>query len=159
MSLRGVRRCIERSMTIIREYQAIQTHLDNVDVPLIISNLSVEMKSALIEKGYQFVSLNKILSKRLLEKDKESRTVFVSDDVIDIINECAGNIFLTDYEMLFDPRYEIEVISLFCKLARSKRVVILWCGKFRNGQLTYAEPGCADYYSCSLEKYPAIYVN
>ncbi len=37
--------------------------------------------------------------------------------------------------MLFDPRYEIDVIKLFCDKARITNVVVKWPGTFINGKV------------------------
>ena len=50
-------------------------------------------------------------------------------------------VLITDFEMLFDPRYEIDVIKLFCDKARITNVAVKWPGKYTNSKLTYAEPG------------------
>jgi hypothetical protein len=47
--------------------------------------------------------------------------------------------------MLFDPRYELDVLRLFTDLARGTKLIVKWCGKVDGNTLTYAEQGYADY--------------
>ena len=63
------------------------------------------------------------------------------------------NIYIKDFEMLFDPRYEIDVLKLFCDKARITNVAVKWPGKYINGKLTYADPGAPDYHEYDCNAY------
>jgi hypothetical protein len=54
-------------------------------------------------------------------------------------------VYLTDFEMLFDPRYSIDVMRLFCEISRYSKLIVKWCGNYDGECLTYAEPGYSDY--------------
>lgn len=46
---------------------------------------------------------------------------------------------ITDFEMLFDPRYKIDVIKLFCEKARLINVAVKWPGTFTGSKLIYTK--------------------
>jgi hypothetical protein len=65
------------------------------------------------------------LAEALVKKDTAIRPQFVADEVMKIVSSIQGPIFLTDYEMLFDPRYSIDVIRFFYELSRRAKIVIV----------------------------------
>jgi hypothetical protein len=56
-----------------------------------------------------------------------------------------GRTYLTDFEMLFDPRYDIDVLRLFRDMSRRCKLIVRWCGGVDGDTLVYAEQGCRDY--------------
>lgn len=95
---------------------------------IVLCSSEPRLKKIIAEAGFKELSLNKILAEALLEKDTAIRPQFVADEVMKIVSSIQGPIFLTDYEMLFDPRYSIDVIRLFYELSRRAKIVIKWCG-------------------------------
>ena len=75
------------------------------------------------------------------------------DEVMKIVSSIQGPIFLTDYEMLFDPRYSIDVIRLFYELSRRAKIVIKWCGTLDDNHLVYATPAYSDFHSYNIHDY------
>ena len=65
-------------------------------------------------------------------------------------------VLIKDFEMLFDPRYQIDVLKLFCDLSRQRRIAVLWCGTFRDNRLEFAEPGFADFQSYNTDQYTTL---
>jgi hypothetical protein len=106
-------------------------------VPLVICSEAPRVRKRIESAGYQEVKINKELSKRLLDIPKEIvQNVWKSTK--SMLNYHVP-IFVTDFEMLFDPRYEIEYYVLLRKGANNK------CGykmarQFTDGKLTYATP-------------------
>jgi hypothetical protein len=50
-------------------------------------------------------------------------------------------VLLDNLEVLFDAALEVEPLRLLQVLSRNRIVVASWNGSFRDGTLTYAEPG------------------
>jgi hypothetical protein len=62
-------------------------------------------------------------------------------------------VYLMDYEMLFDPRYRLDVMKLFCEISRRGKLIVKWCGGFDGSSLTYAETGYGDYAQYRVSDY------
>ena len=121
-------------------------------IPLIICSDAPRVRKRIENAGYQEVQINKELSKRLLDIPKEDRPKRVEKTLKGILNYHVP-IFVTDFEMLFDPRYEIDVIRFFCEKARIINVAIKWPGQFADSKLTYASPGDPDYHEYDCNAY------
>ena len=112
----------------------------------------LDFEKAILDTGSHKVSLNLLLAKALIGKTEKERLTGITAAVLGLMpNEAA--VYLTDYEMLFDPRYKLDVIKLFCEISRKAKLILKWCGGFNNGRLTYAEPDCDDYSDYKISDY------
>lgn len=50
-------------------------------------------------------------------------------------------VLLDNLEILFDTALEVEPLRLLQVSSRNRAIVASWNGSFRDGTLTYAEPG------------------
>ena len=103
-------------------------------VPLVICTDVPRVRKRIDSAGYQEVKINKELSKRLLDIPKDDRPKRVEKTLKGMLNYHVP-IFVMDFEMLFDPRYEIDVLRFFCEKARIINVAIRWPGQFTDGKL------------------------
>lgn len=134
---------------------ALTTELLNTGqsgVPLVICSEAPRVRKRIESAGYQEVKINKELSKRLLDIPKEDRPKRVEKTLKGMLNYHVP-IFVTDFEMLFDPRYEIDALRFFCEKARIINVAIKWPGQFTDGKLTYATPEDPDYHEFDCNAY------
>ena len=104
-------------------------------------------------KGYTFLSLNEILAKRLLPYAQDKRKLFVIDELNRIVHSIEGPLLIEDFEILFDPDYQIDVLKTFILLNREKKIAVLWPGKFEKGKLKFAKPEYKDYKSYNINDY------
>lgn len=102
---------------------------------------------------YKILSLNGILSKRLLSFDEDKYHIYVIDEINEIIQSKEGPLLITDFEMLFNPTYQIDVLKLFISLNRRKKLVVLWPGRYEKDELKFAEPGYQDYNTYNINNY------
>ena len=121
-------------------------------IPLVICTNAQRVKKRISDAGYQEVHINQELAKRLLDFPMEDRPKRVEKTLKGILNYHVP-IFVTDFEMLFDPRYEIDVLRFFCEKARIINVAIKWPGQFTDGKLTYATPEDPDYHEFDCNAY------
>ena len=121
-------------------------------LPLIICTDVPRVKKRIESAGYQKVQINQELSKRLLEQPKEERPKLVEKTLKCMLNDHVP-IYVTNFEMLFDPRYEIDVLKFFCEKARIINVAVKWPGQFNNGKLIYASPEDPDYHEYNCNAY------
>ncbi|WP_091349061.1 BREX-3 system P-loop-containing protein BrxF [Anaerobranca gottschalkii] len=145
--------------TLIKSFNVNMDLLKKITIPIIFCSLEPRLIKLIDECKYQKLSLNLELSKTLLKKEIHNRTQFVTDEVMEIVNSKHGPIFLIDYEMLFDPRYQIDVIKLFCELSRKTQIIVKWCGTFEDNHLIFATPDYSDYHSYNINNYQIICVN
>jgi hypothetical protein len=139
--------------TLIKSSQFSKKMLERTNMAIVLCSSEPRLKKIIAEAGFKELSLNKILAKALLEKDKAIRSFFVADEVMKIVLSIQGPVFLTDYEMLFDPRYNIDVLRLFCELSRRTKIVIKWCGTLDDNHLVYATPAYSDFHSYNIHDY------
>ena len=120
--------------------------------PIILCVERPDFVKAINESGSETVTLNLPLAKTLVGSAIQNISANVTTTVVNLLP--AGQaVYLTDYEVLFDPRYKLDVIKLFCEIARHKKLFVKWCGGFLNDSLTYAEPGFDDYAKYKVSDY------
>lgn len=139
--------------TLIKSSQFSKKMLEKTNTPIILCSSAPRLKKIIAEADYQELRLNGLLAEALVKKDAAIRPQFVSDEAIRIVSSIQGPIFLTDYEMLFDPRYSIDVIRFFYELSRRAKIVIKWCGTLDDNHLVYATPAYRDFHSYNIHDY------
>jgi len=122
----------------------------STNVPIVICSNSSRVHRVLQEAGYSKVEINKDFAKALLEYASDERLLQV-EKILRQILHWRSPVLVTNFEMLFDPRYKIDVIRLFYEKARYSKVAIQWPGKINGDVLSYASPSDADYYECNCE--------
>lgn len=121
-------------------------------VPLIICTDAPRVYKKVLDAGYQTIRVNVALSKQLLAFNQDDRPIVVEGLLSNMLNS-IGPIYITDFEMLFDPRYAFDVIKLFCEKARIVSIAVKWPGIFTGSHLLYSEPGDADYHKYDCNNY------
>ena len=121
-------------------------------MPLIICKDAPRIWKKLDEAGYREVQVNAALSKKLLEYGREDRPKYVDEVLKSVLNERVP-MLVTRFEMLFDPRYEIDVLKFFCEKARFAPIAVKWPGAYSAGKLTYADPEYPDYHEFDCNAY------
>ena len=99
---------------------------------------------AISNAGYKTISLNLSLAKALINIQESEIPSVITIKILNLLPN-GQSIYLTDYEILFDPRYKLNVMKLFCEIARHHKLIIKWCGKNERDILVYSEPGYSDY--------------
>ena len=103
--------------------------------------------------GYQITSLNLPLAKALEAKTENEITTTITAIALEILPKNTP-IYLTDYEMLFDPSYNLDIIKLFIEISRYNKLIVKWCGTVQNDDtLVYSEPGYQDYSKFKISNY------
>ncbi len=90
----------------------------------------------------QVVNVNLELSKKMLELTRTQRPRQVERLLKEVIAGIPGEVVLLDnLEILFDTGLEVEPLRLLQVSSRNRTVVASWSGSYKDGKLTYAEPG------------------
>lgn len=139
--------------TLIRSSQINKEMLKKITTPIVLCSSAPRLKRFIADGGFKELRLNKILAEALVKKDAAVRPQFVADEAIKIVSSIKAPVLLTDYEMLFDPRYNIDVIRLFYELSRRVKIVIKWCGTIDGTHLVYATPAHRDFHSYNIQDY------
>lgn len=99
------------------------------------------------------VALNVSIAEKLINA-KPSRRSFKLPSIIDtVIAELPENSTIKDFDVLFNPDYQIDVLQLLIAACRKKEFAILWPGTYSDGKLMYAETGYSDFKIYDLDKY------
>jgi hypothetical protein len=94
------------------------------------------------ENGYPLINVNLQLCKAMLELTRSQRTRQVERLFKTVVSAASAEVVLLDnLEVLFDPGLEVEPLRLLLNASRNQTLVAAWNGTFRDGTLTYAEPG------------------
>ena len=106
------------------------------------SGKTAALQSVAQQLGCQLVNVNLELSKKMLELTRTQRSRQVERLLKEVIAAVPGDVVLLDnLEILFDTSLEVEPLRLLQVSSRNRTVVASWNGSFRDGTLTYAEPG------------------
>lgn len=106
------------------------------------SGKTVALQSVAQKVGCPLVNVNLELSKRMLELTRTQRSRQVERLLKEVTAAVPGDVVLLDNtEILFDTALEIEPLRLLQLSSRNRTIVASWNGSFRDGTLTYAEPG------------------
>jgi len=100
------------------------------------------LRSLAKEKGYPYVNVNLQLSQKMLELTRAQRTRQAGKIFKDILAATTAEVRILDnVEVLFDCGLQLEVLRLLQSCSRNHTTVVSWNGNYRDGTLTYAEPG------------------
>jgi hypothetical protein len=127
--------------------QAIQQSASEYFRLVILAGAPASGKTAALQTvaqrlGCQLVNVNLELSKKMLELSRIQRSRQVERLLKDVIAAAPGDVVLLDnLEVLFDTALEVEPLRLLQVASRNRTVVASWNGSYRDGTLTYAQPG------------------
>jgi hypothetical protein len=107
--------------------------------------------------NYQTVSLNLPLARSLTGLSVSDIQSVIGKKIREALPQ-SKPVYLTDYEMLFDPRYELDVFRLFIEMSRQNKLIVKWCGAVDGDTLTYAEQGFEDYKRIKINDYDVTVV-
>jgi hypothetical protein len=106
------------------------------------SGKTAALQSVEQKLGCPLVNVNLELSKKMLELTRTQRTRQVERLLKEVVAAAPGDVVLLDnLEILFDTTLEVEPLRMLQVLGRNRTIVAAWNGSFRDGTLTYAEPG------------------
>ena len=125
--------------------------------PVVLCVDRPDFDSAIVNNGYQAINLNLPLARSLEGLElREIRSV-----ITDKIRDCLPQrhpIYLTEYEMLFDPRYELDIFRLFIDIVRRNKLIVKWVGEASDDTLIYAKQGYADFKQYKINDYDIVVV-
>lgn len=144
--------------TLIKSHQLSKEMFEKIVTPIVLCSSTPKLERFIAEGELQEFSFNTVLAESLQKIDPAVRPHVALDEASKIASSLEKPVLLTDYEMLFDPRYKIDVLRFFCKLSGRVKVVIKWCGTFDGKHLIYATPDHRDFHSYDIQHYDITYV-
>lgn len=106
---------------------------------------------------YDIISLGQILSSELLNCSKEEREKNVFCVLEKIFNRIQSKkMIIENIDILFNPKYNIDILGFFINLGRNAKIIVIWPGQFALESLVYANPGYADYRRYQVKDYNII---
>lgn len=143
--------------TIFNSRTLAAKELMRLPTPVLLCTSRNDFDKVIDEAGYQRVSLNLPLARSLLGLSISDIQSVIGDKIRDIL-PMTKPVHLTDFEVLFDPRYGIDVLRLFSDLSRQNKLIVKWCGQLDNDTLVYAEQGFEDYRRIKISDYDVTVV-
>lgn len=104
------------------------------------------------------VSLNVQLAQKLSSLKPSRRTMRLEQCFRQVIDSLPENPTIQDFDVLFNPDYEVDVLRVMVSVGRSKPFQVVWPGKYEDGRLIYAEEGFRDYKVFEISKYDVTVV-
>jgi hypothetical protein len=120
--------------------------------PVLICVDRLDIDATINDAGYQPVSLNLPLARSFLVMSEKDMQSVITDKIRNIL-PYSTPVYLLNYEMLFDPKYNLDIIRLFIDLSRRTRLIVKWCGTLDGDVLIYSEPGYEDYTRININNY------
>lgn len=98
-------------------------------------------------------SLNKLLAEKLMMVKPNRRTMRLEQCFQQVLDGLQDNPVIQDFDVLFNPDYEVDILRIMTSVGKSKPFQIVWPGRYEDGRLIYAEEGYRDYKVYDLDKY------
>jgi hypothetical protein len=133
------------------------SELPKLSAPILLCVDKPDYDREIDDSKYQKICLNLPLARSLSGLSEGDIPSVIAIRIRDILPS-QKPIYLLDYEMLFDPRYELDVLRLFMDLSRKNKLIVKWCGSADGDVLTYAEPGFEDYKRFKISDYDVTVV-
>lgn len=99
------------------------------------------------------VSLNISISEKLISVKPKGRSFKLTVIIDNIIAGLPEKSTVKEFDVLFNPDYQIDVLQLLIVACKKKEFAILWPGTYSDGKLMYAESGYSDFKIYDLDKY------
>lgn len=99
------------------------------------------------------VALNVKVAEMLVKVKPRRRSLKIPSIIEAIIASLPPKSTIKDFDVLFNPEYQIDVLQLLITACRKNEFSILWPGTYNDGKLIYAEIGYEDFKIFKLDKY------
>ena len=99
------------------------------------------------------VSINIELAKLLANVKPDRRAIRMERCFQKVLSTLPDDPLIKDFDVMFNPAYEIDVLQILISLRRSRKFSVIWPGSFGDGKLVYAEEGYQDYKLFDINNY------
>lgn len=132
---------------VIDSYQFAHSDHNSMAKPIIYCHPSKEIYE-------QAISLNISLAVELKRQGTAMmRTMRMEQDILKVLNAIPENSIIKDFDVMFHPDYQIDVIKTMENAYRKRQFSLIWPGRYEDGKLYYAEEGYKDYKIFEISNY------
>ncbi|HOB21374.1 MAG: BREX-3 system P-loop-containing protein BrxF [Firmicutes bacterium] len=98
------------------------------------------------KEAYPYINLSLELSEKLLEYASKQRQYQAFTHTREILAGAEEPIVIVDkIELLFSPELNLKPVDLLMDISKYKTLVVSWPGAYKEGILSYGEPGHREY--------------
>lgn len=97
---------------------------------------------------YKHINFNLLLSEKLLNIPRNKYPLYVEEFLEDYLEDQSNIYVLEMIDILFDPALQVHPLRLLENLSKTYSLIIIWPGKYFDSQLSYAEYGHPEFFSC-----------
>ena len=132
---------------IIKSYQFSEDSAVNMMKPIVFCNCPKEIEA-------DAVSINIALAKELQKQSSAMlRTMRLEKCLQDVIESLGEKPVIKDFDVLFNPAYQTDVIKALINVCRKRQFSAIWPGRYEDGRLYYAEEEYEDYKVYEISNY------
>jgi hypothetical protein len=96
--------------------------------------------------GFETISIGRAVSEFLLAQEEIDISQAIRKYLVDLLwAKAPGPVLCIDIDLLFHPLVKLDPLALFRHISHSTRLIMFWPGDFRDGILSYAQPGHQHY--------------
>lgn len=93
------------------------------------------------EYPVNLIQVNEIISKLLLGKSTtDFSKEFIRWFAEKLKKETSSPIIIIEIEILFEPSFRLDPLTIFKQVSRNTSLLIMWPGEYKNKILSYASP-------------------
>ena len=104
------------------------------------------------------VSINKLLAEKLLQLKPTRRTLKIEECFNNIIAELPEKTFINGVDVMFNPKYKIDVLRILIEANKRHPFSLVWPGTFDGSKLVYSEEALLDYKTFEISDYDIVCV-
>ena len=97
---------------------------------------------------YERINVNLLLSEKLLNIPRNKYPLYIEEFMEDFLEDKSSIYILEMIDILFDPALQVHPLRLLENLSKTYNIIVIWPGKYVDNQLSYAEYGHPEYFSC-----------
>ncbi len=99
------------------------------------------------------ISVNKMIAEKLFMIKSNRRSFRLQGIVDDVIASIPANSTIKEFDVLFNPSYQVDVLQMLISACKRKSFAMIWPGSVNENRLVYAVPGMADYKQYNINEY------
>lgn len=101
-----------------------------------------------VTETFKKINVNYVISEGLLNINQNHYPFHVESILRNVLNDKDKVYYLQHIDILFDPILKTHPIRMFENISKEYKLVVEWPGEFEEENLTYANHGHPEYFSC-----------
>lgn len=99
------------------------------------------------------ISINMTLAEKLMKYRPNQRTMQLERCFNQVISELSHDAVIKDFDVMFNPAYQVDIITLLIVAFKKKTFCAIWPGGYSDGKLYYSVEGRPDYKIYCIDDY------